>query len=542
MKKKLLSILLTALMMLMVIPSAVFADDITWYKIFLESSDSKTGSIDKSQLSEYNYTPSYTVSGNTITLNGNTATATPALGFEFKEWRKSPYTNSDILTDETHVMPSTEMSVKAYFKANRITVSSGTNGTIDTGDVPFKKNFSGEAASNTKFSVDGDTLKLSHGDWSKDIKAIPDNGYKFVKWTYYNLSDFNTVDIDEETNYDESFLNSLVFIPIFGRELTYSANNAFGGLTCSDYASGSAVPVGASVSISGFSPVLFQLDFFESNILLSDKSISGNTLTFTMPDNKVSVVGYFSNPISSVDLSFDLPVVGDTSYSIPTVNPSTSNYVITDLFITDDSRTDIDPSVNPFEDGKTYILGVELLANNGFSFKYAGDVVMQNDGIDADEFAYNVTTKVNGEAISAYTNDAEMLEKSGYNGCNSINHNRFTVIYTFKPLKNNEFINDKIVIPYGYKGTVIFKTSADYNEESDVKIKIDNNLLTLVDDYNLSHGSTIIELLNSCISGLSAGTHTISVDVKGYETISQEFIVKGAPSSSGYIAPKTGIN
>ena len=449
MKKKLLSILLTALMMLMVIPSAVFADDITWYKIFLESSDSKTGSIDKSQLSEYNYTPSYTVSGNTITLNGNTATATPALGFEFKEWRKSPYTNSDILTDGTHVMPSTEMSVKAYFKANHLTVSGGTNGTIDTSDIPFKMNFSGEVK-NIKFSIDGDTLKLSRGDWSKDIKAIPNDGYRFVKWTYYNLRDFNTVDIDEETNYDESFLNSLVFIPIFGRELTYSANNAFGGLTCSDYASGSAVPVGTSVSISGFSPVLFQLDFFESNILLSDKSISGNTLTFTMPDNKVNVVGYFSNPISSVDLSFDLPVVGDTSYSIPTVNPSTSNYVITDLFITDDSRTGIDPSANPFEDGKTYILGVELLANNGFSFKYAGDVVMQNDGIDADEFAYNVTTKVNGETIGAYANEDEIFTKSGYSGCNSINHNSFTVIYTFKPLKNNEFIEKGASSSSGY--------------------------------------------------------------------------------------------
>ena len=541
MKKKLLSILLTALMMLMVIPSTVFADA-PLNKIFLELDGTKTGSLDVAQLSEYSYTPSYTVSENTITFGGKTATATPALGFEFKEWRKLPYTDSDILTNGIYEMQYDEMHIEATFKTNRITVSSGTNGTIDTGDVPFKKNFSGEAANNTKFSVDGDTLKLSHGDWSKDIKAIPDNGYKFVKWAYYNLYDFNIEDIAEETNYDESFLNSLVFIPIFGRELTYSANNAFGGLTCSNYASGSAVPVGTSVSISGFSPVLFQLDFFESNILLSDKSISGNTLTFTMPDNKVNVVGYFSNPISSVDLSFDLPVVGDTSYSIPTLNPSTSNFVITDLFITDDSRMDIDPSVNPFEEGETYTLGVELLANNGFSFKYTGDVVMQNDGIDADEFAYNVTTKVNGEAISAYTNDAEMLEKSGYNGCNSINHNRFTVIYTFKPLKSNEFINDKIVIPYGYKGTVIFKTSADYNEESDVKIKIDNNLLTLVDDYNLSHGSTIIELLNSCISGLSAGTHTISVDVKGYETISQEFIVKGASSSSGYVAPKTGIN
>lgn len=99
----------------------------------------------------------------------------------------------------------------------------------------------------------------------------------------------------------------------------------------------------------------------------------------------------------------------------------------------------------------------------------------------------------------------------------------------------------KPVIYENYSGTLEFVTDVDFIEASDVVVKVDG---TIVDpsNYDLSHGSTHVNLHNDFIKTLSIGTHTITISVTGYDDTVQNFTIIPTPDPTpGYIVPKTGV-
>ena len=118
-------------------------------------------------------------------------------------------------------------------------------------------------------------------------------------------------------------------------------------------------------------------------------------------------------------------------------------------------------------------------------------------------------------------------------------------------LYNGEFVpykysNNPKTITVGSTNDTEFITTASYETESDVTVKVDGNLLTLNTDYTLARGSTKVTLKGSYISTLAVGTHTITIGVTGYGDLDQNFTITAAPSPSSdptprYKVPSTGV-
>ena len=98
----------------------------------------------------------------------------------------------------------------------------------------------------------------------------------------------------------------------------------------------------------------------------------------------------------------------------------------------------------------------------------------------------------------------------------------------------------KPVIDENYSGTLEFVINADFDDASDVVVKIDG---TIVDpsNYDLSHGSTHVNLHNDYIKTLSLAEHTITISVKGVDEDQKFVIIAASTPKPGYRAPKTGV-
>lgn len=115
-----------------------------------------------------------------------------------------------------------------------------------------------------------------------------------------------------------------------------------------------------------------------------------------------------------------------------------------------------------------------------------------------------------------------------------------------------QYTNDPVTKQVGYSQDVEFVINATYTDPADtnVKVKIDDVELDKA-NYTVAHGSTIVKLKGDYIKNLPIGTHTITIEVTGYDPISQDFVIipKTTPTPSpsptpkpGFVAPKTGIN
>lgn len=114
-----------------------------------------------------------------------------------------------------------------------------------------------------------------------------------------------------------------------------------------------------------------------------------------------------------------------------------------------------------------------------------------------------------------------------------------TYEYTLK--LDHHYTNDSFTIPYNYAGTIEFVTDADCSVVGDVTVKVDGKVLN-DSKYDLSFASVHITLHNDYLRLLSAGKHTMTISVKGYKTISQDFYITGDKPHPRYVVPNTGVN
>lgn len=293
----------------------------------------------------------------------------------------------------------------------------------------------------------------------------------------------------------------------------------------------------------------YQLDYFvifdKDGQLPDTYSFNSGKLEFTMPDSPITVNIYGSHAISSVNINWTIPAVDDTSITNPEI-ATTENYtLLTDVNLLDENGENvIVNATHPIEEGKTYYAEISLKAKDGYSFKYKDSVEFE-DG-DANEFNYGATVKVNNETVANYANDSEITTKTGYMGAESVKHDSLTIYYQLTYDKSQNYENTPFEINEDFTGTLEFITDADYSEDSDVTVKIDDTIID-ASNYDLSHGSTHITLHNDFIRTLSVGTHEVTICVKGYNDVAQSLVIKAVsedPSPSptpGYKVPNTGV-
>ena len=172
------------------------------------------GSVSSNTISNIPYNSPISVSGNTITINGTTVTATANAGYSFGSWSNVSGTITDNRT------------ITASFTANTYTVifSAGTGGSVSQNSIssiPY------DAA----ITVNGNTVTIN----GTTVTATADTGYTFTSWT--NVSDTITADRTITANftintYTVSFSagpngsissNSISNVP-YGSAITVSSN------------------------------------------------------------------------------------------------------------------------------------------------------------------------------------------------------------------------------------------------------------------------------------------------------------------------------
>ena len=111
-------------------------------------------------------------------------------------------------------------------------------------------------------------------------------------------------------------------------------------------------------------------------------------------------------------------------------------------------------------------------------------------------------------------------------------------VYYYFLANKQEFVNDPFEINEGENKDLELVTTGEYEGEWEVGVNIDGSWLN-EKNYDLSHGSIHITLHGDYVKTLAPGKHIIKVYTDGYNTISQELIVKGkAPER---IVPKTSV-
>ena len=164
--------------------TANFSRSTNTYTVSFVSSDVSYGSVSRSTITSVPYGSSISVSGNQVTINGTTCTATPSpdtseYDYSFTGWSN---TSGSVTGNRTITANFSRIGTTVT-----INVTSGTGGTA-TGGGTFEE---------------GDTVTLT---------ATPDSGYRFVNWTFTGGS---------------SYANPLSFeiqAPMLGQSVTYTAN------------------------------------------------------------------------------------------------------------------------------------------------------------------------------------------------------------------------------------------------------------------------------------------------------------------------------
>lgn len=154
-----------------------------------------------------------------------------------------------------------------------------------------------------------------------------------------------------------------------------------------------------------------------------------------------------------------------------------------------------------------------------------GKLVVSDDAdFDEDIVVAGVDRMIVDKKEITYEDDEEI--KKGYEYSISYHH----------------FTNDEYKIPHNYKGDLEFVTNGSYDDESDVEVLVDDKVVD-AEDYTLGHGSIHVTLHNDFIKTLKAGKHIITINVEGYDVISQTFIIKSKPAPEPeHVIPKTGID
>jgi lysophospholipase L1-like esterase len=105
----------------------------------------------------------------------------------------------------------------------------------------------------------------------------------------------------------------------------------------------------------------------------------------------------------------------------------------------------------------------------------------------------------------------------------------------------------------GEDGTLTLSIDKYFGEFTGV-VKVNNDVLTAGVDYTASEGSTVIELLNSYLNTLGAGTYTLNVEFVGGVWVESTFTIladgtitptpanPNAPAVPGLTSPNTGAN
>lgn len=116
-------------------------------------------------------------------------------------------------------------------------------------------------------------------------------------------------------------------------------------------------------------------------------------------------------------------------------------------------------------------------------------------------------------------------------------------VYSFAIVNEQRYENKPFELTEGSIKDLEFVTTGLYLEEGDVTVKVDNKLVD-PSKYDLAHGSTHITLHKGFVSTLAVGKHTMTVAIDGYNTISQDFIIKAKSNPTpnpGYIVPNTSV-
>lgn len=170
-----------------------------------------------------------------------------------------------------------------------------------------------------------------------------------------------------------------------------------------------------------------QVDYYTvTGIDKSAITMNGAEMVFSMPNNNITIKAYGSTFINNVNITFDSLTEGATSIGTPTID-SGAKYTAN---VSSCSEVGGDPvSVsNPFTSGKQYVAQIQLSATTGYSFKYEGALDIQGDST-ANQYAYNVNTKVNGNNVPKYSSAGSTV--TGYQGATSQDHNTLLIYYYF---------------------------------------------------------------------------------------------------------------
>lgn len=273
---------------------------------------------------------------------------------------------------------------------------------------------------------------------------------------------------------------------------------------------------GTSVDLQAtpsFYSSICQIDYYEiSGIGENNITFDGAKMTFDMPASNVSVKAIGHKPINSVDVTFAIPEAGDTTVSTPTVGTSV-NYKLSSsapIQIVKDNLP-VDISENPFEAGEEYLAIICLDANDGYSFKYEGNLDAGSDS--AEVCKYNVTTKINNETITSWQTKTDLV--TGYTGTKNSEHDSFVIYYYFTvPVEYEITEGDNVTINVDKGEGQAFRSSAAYNKF--VKVMINGDELD-PSHYVVTEGSTVVTLKSSYLSTLPNGTYNLSiVSTDGY--------------------------
>ncbi|MDO4940713.1 MAG: InlB B-repeat-containing protein [Erysipelotrichaceae bacterium] len=122
-----------------------------------------------------------------------------------------------------------------------------------------------------------------------------------------------------------------------------------------------------------------------------------------------------------------------------------------------------------------------------------------------------------------------------------LDEDKLVKAYTYRLVDKHKFTNEEHTIAYNYDDDLEFVTDGEYVYDEDVVVKVDDVEIDS-SNYDLAHGSIHVALHNDYLKTLKSGTHTITIVAKGYQTISQKFVIKSKPSPEpSHIIPKTGI-
>lgn len=543
MKKKLLAILLSALLLLGITPIKLFAlssatitiksvSNIEGFKIVVSGTPSLVTGDQTINLTHVDGQYDIEAIDNYLQIEDNedveAVIAYPSSGYKITGWKETGgstisgtiYKSGNVTLEpivEVGTIPSSYKltvsfdNTKGSVKADGASISSNTQYTFDN----LHYNLSYECMYYPDPDDYGPTI-INLFDYTNDheFEAIPATGYNFVGWkfngsTLSTLSNYVDDDLRADSTLEALFSSST---PATTYEVTYDANGATSGTAPS-----------------------------------SQTKTEGEDLTLATNAGSLAKTGYtFTGWNTSSDGTGDHYDAGatystDSDLALYAEWTSGTSVTISDILNTVPGGFPTTQSSGwVAQDGsKIYIDGSNLTS---------GGVIMAfNDVLTPDGDNYTISPSFG--YIFIFIMQSGVLSR--------IDKQSLGQTVSYYPYT---YTNPSISKPVGYTGDVEFITNGKYTDQSTtpVTVTVDSAPLTYGSDFEVTTGSTHVKLKGSYVSTLAVGTHTLKVGMTGYDDITTEFTITEIPptptpapiptpspssgsSSNRYVVPNTGV-